>query len=62
MLEGEQLNAVIESSVAAAGWVQHAMVVATVEAEVEGEVKVGSYSDDESTAYIQHARSGQQSN
>ena len=52
----------IESSVAAAGWVQHAMVVATVEAEVEGEVKVGSYSDDESTAYIQHARSGQQSN
>ena len=44
--EGEQSSGVrIESSVAAAGWVQHAMVVATVEAEVVGEVAVGSISD-----------------
>ena len=41
--EGEQSSAVrIESSVAAAGWVQHAEVVAAiVEAEVVGEVAVG---------------------
>ena len=44
--EGEQSSGVrIESSVAAGGWVQHAMVVATVEAEVVGEVAVGSISD-----------------
>ena len=35
----------IESSVAAGGWVQHAMVVAAVEAEVVDEVAVDSIID-----------------
>ena len=44
--EDEQSSGVrIESSVAAGGWVQHAMVVATIEAEVVGEVAAGSISD-----------------
>ena len=44
--EGEYSSAVrIESSVAAAGWVQHASVAAILQAEVVGDVTVDSISD-----------------